>query len=176
MTEVEKETTENINEMTEEDQENLDSKFVKHPLHHAWTLWYLEADRSKSWEEMQNIVTTFQTVEDFWSLFNHIKQPSEIKMGNDYSLFKEGDEVNKLWLDTVLCLIGEAFDHSDEICGAVVNVPVWTADGNNHEAILEIGRKLKERLGLGNKWQIHYNLHSDTQNKSGSQAKSIFVL
>uniref|UniRef100_A0A336MFD7 CSON015216 protein n=1 Tax=Culicoides sonorensis TaxID=179676 RepID=A0A336MFD7_CULSO len=147
MTEVEKETTENINEMTEEDQENLDSKFVKHPLHHAWTLWYLEADRSKSWEEMQNIVTTFQT-----------------------------DEVNKLWLDTVLCLIGEAFDHSDEICGAVVNVPVWTADGNNHEAILEIGRKLKERLGLGNKWQIHYNLHSDTQNKSGSQAKSIFVL
>lgn len=32
------------------------------------------------------------------------------------------DEVNKLWLDTVLCLIGEAFDHSDEICGAVVNV------------------------------------------------------
>lgn len=32
------------------------------------------------------------------------------------------EEVNKLWLDTVLCLIGEAFDHSDEICGAVVNV------------------------------------------------------
>lgn len=63
---------------------------IKHPLHHAWTLWYLEADRSKSWEEMQNIVTTFETVEDFWSLFNHIKQPSEIKMGNDYSLFKEG--------------------------------------------------------------------------------------
>lgn len=96
---------------------------------------------------MQNIVTTFDTVEDFWSLFNHIKQPQEIKMGNDYSLFKEGirpmweddanklggrwmltlqrnqrEEVNKLWLDTVLCLIGEAFDHSDEICGAVVNV------------------------------------------------------
>lgn len=112
------------------------------------------------------------------------------------------DEVNKLWLDTVLCLIGEAFDHSDEICGAVVNVrtkgdkickisiplndtkykflsffpAVWTADGNNHDAILEIGRKLKDRLGLGNKWQIHYNLHSDTQNKSGSQAKSIYVL
>lgn len=32
------------------------------------------------------------------------------------------EELNKLWLDTVLCLIGEAFDHSEDICGAVVNV------------------------------------------------------
>lgn len=96
---------------------------------------------------MQNIVSTFDTVEDFWSLYNHIKQPAEIKSGNDYSLFKEGirpmweddfnkaggrwvlmigrnqkEELNKLWLDTVLCLIGEAFDHTDEVCGAVVNV------------------------------------------------------
>lgn len=120
---------------------------MKHPLQNSWTLWYLEADRSKSWEEMQNIVTTFDSVEDFWSLYNHIKQPAEIKTGNDYSLFKKGirpmwedsankqggrwvltigrhqkDELNKFWLDTVLCLIGEAFDHSDEVCGAVVNV------------------------------------------------------
>lgn len=107
----------------------------------------MEVDRTKSWEDMQNIVTTFDTVEDFWSLFNHIKQPAEIKSGNDYSLFKDGirpmweddankhggrwvlaigrnqkEELNKLWLDTVLCLIGEAFDNGDEVCGAVVNV------------------------------------------------------
>lgn len=63
---------------------------IKHPLQHSWTLWYLESDRTKKWEETQNIVTTFDTVEDFWSLFNHIKQPAEIKVGNDYSLFKAG--------------------------------------------------------------------------------------
>lgn len=121
---------------------------IKHPLQHQWTLWYLEPDRSKTWEEMQNEVSSFDTVEDFWSLYNHIKGASEIKQGSDYSLFKKNirpmweDEGNKrggrwimsfprpsrrqeldsLWLDVVLCLIGEAFDYPDDICGAVVNV------------------------------------------------------
>lgn len=62
----------------------------KHPLQNTWTLWYLENDRSKSWEDMQNEITSFDTVEDFWSLYNHIKPPSEIKVGSDYSLFKKG--------------------------------------------------------------------------------------
>jgi len=61
----------------------------KHPLQNTWTLWYLENDRTKSWEDMQNEITSFDTVEDFWSLYNHIKPPSEIKLGSDYSLFKK---------------------------------------------------------------------------------------
>lgn len=119
---------------------------IKHPLHNQWTLWYLEHDRHKSWEDMQNKITAFDTVEDFWSLYNHIRVASEIGPGNDYSLFKRNirpmweDETNKrggrwlislqrnrrhvdqLWLDIVLCLIGEAFENSDDICGAVVNI------------------------------------------------------
>ena len=47
----------------------------------------------------------------------------------------------------LLLLIGEAFeDHSDEVCGAVVNVRskgdkigVWTADAKKSESILKIG-------------------------------------
>lgn len=62
----------------------------KHPLENTWTLWYLENDRNKSWEEMQNEITSFDMVEDFWSLYNHIKPPSELKIGSDYSLFKKG--------------------------------------------------------------------------------------
>lgn len=120
---------------------------IKHPLHNTWTLWYLEHDRQKTWEDMQNKITDFDTVEDFWSLYNHIRVASEIGSGNDYSLFKRNirpmweDETNKrggrwlivlsrahrrivdvLWLDIVLCLIGEAFDDSEDICGAVVNI------------------------------------------------------
>lgn len=73
------------------------AELVKHPLQHSWTLWYLEPDRSKSWEDSLNTVATFNTVEDFWSLFNHIKQPSEVKLGSDYSLFKEG--IRPMWED-----------------------------------------------------------------------------
>ncbi|KAH8302779.1 hypothetical protein KR044_010739 [Drosophila immigrans] len=180
----------------------------KHPLQNTWTLWYLEHDRSKSWEDMQNEITSFDTVEDFWSLYNHIKPPSEIKQGSDYSLFKKGirpmweDAANKqggrwvitlnksskndldnLWLDVLLCLIGEAFDHSDQICGAVVNIrgktnkiSIWTANGNNEEAALEIGHKLRDALRLGRQNMLQYQLHKDTMVKQGSSVKSIYTL
>lgn len=75
----------------------IHSELVKHPLQHAWTLWYYEPDRNKSWEDNQNQVSTFNTVEDFWSLFTHIKQPSEVKIGSDYSLFKES--IRPMWED-----------------------------------------------------------------------------
>ncbi|XP_022208275.2 eukaryotic translation initiation factor 4E1 isoform X4 [Drosophila obscura] len=180
----------------------------KHPLQNTWTLWYLENDRTKSWEDMQNEITSFDAVEDFWSLYNHIKPPSEIKLGSDYSLFKKGirpmweDAANKqggrwvitlnkssksdldnLWLDVLLCLIGEAFDHSDQICGAVVNIrgksnkiSIWTADGNNEEAALEIGHKLRDALRLGRQNSLQYQLHKDTMVKQGSNVKSIYTL
>ncbi|KAH8384384.1 hypothetical protein KR200_002914 [Drosophila serrata] len=180
----------------------------KHPLQNTWTLWYLENDRTKSWEDMQNEITSFDTVEDFWSLYNHIKPPSEIKLGSDYSLFKKGirpmweDAANKqggrwvitlnkssksdldnLWLDVLLCLIGEAFDHSDQICGAVVNIraksnkiSIWTANGNNEEAALEIGHKLRDALRLGRQNSLQYQLHKDTMVKQGSNVKSIYTL
>lgn len=73
------------------------NQLIKHPLQHSWTLWYYEPDRSRSWEDNLNKVSTFNTVEDFWSLFNHIKQPSELKVGADYSMFK--DAIRPMWED-----------------------------------------------------------------------------
>ncbi|KAG7226319.1 hypothetical protein INR49_003071 [Caranx melampygus] len=130
--------------------------------------------------------------------------------GCDYSLFKDGiepmweDERNKrggrwlitltkqqrrldldrFWLETLLCLVGEAFDdYSDEVCGAVVNIrtkgdkiAVWTSDYENREAVTHIGRVYKERLGLPMKMTIGYQSHADTATKSGSTTKNKFVV
>ncbi|XP_055534865.1 eukaryotic translation initiation factor 4E1-like isoform X2 [Wyeomyia smithii] len=179
---------------------------IKHPLQFTWTLWYLEPDRTKTWEETLNEVTSFSTVEDFWSLYNHIKGPTDIKVGSDYCLFKAGirpmwedesnkrggrwmvnvprqqrQELDKYWLDTILCLIGEAFENPEEICGAVINVrqkadkiAIWTANYGNREAILSIGRIYKERLGM--KHPIMYHLHKDTMIKSGSSVKAVYTM
>lgn len=70
---------------------------IKHPLQHSWTLWYYENDRNKSWEDNLSEITSFDTVEDFWSLYNHIKLSSEIRVGSDYSLFKQG--IRPMWED-----------------------------------------------------------------------------
>jgi len=122
---------------------------IKHPLQNSWTLWFYKNDKTKSWEANQREIITFNTVEDFWALYNHIELASRLGAGCDYSLFKEGirpmweDERNKrggrwlinldkkqrgscldnFWLEVVLCLIGECFEsESVMVNGAVVNV------------------------------------------------------
>lgn len=55
--------------------------------------------------------------------------------------------LNSGFVFQLLCLVGEAFDdHSDDVCGAVINVrtkgdkiAIWTADYENKDAIVHIG-------------------------------------
>ncbi|XP_041827471.1 eukaryotic translation initiation factor 4eb isoform X2 [Melanotaenia boesemani] len=197
--------------------------YIKHPLQnrklihcqnclqdYGWSLWFFKNDKSKTWQANLRLISKFDTVEDFWALYNHIQLSSNLMSGCDYSLFKDGiepmweDERNKrggrwlitltkqqrridldrFWLETLLCLVGEAFDdYSDDVCGAVVNIrnkgdkiAVWTSDFENREAVTHIGRVYKERLGLPMKMTIGYQSHTDTATKSGSTTKNKFVV
>lgn len=121
---------------------------IKHPLNQKWTLWYYLPEKDKDWERCQHKIHSIEYVEDFWSLFDHIKQPSELTNGVDYSFFKNDIRpmwedpqnvrggritvvntsksrtaaINEIWLDVLLFLIGENFDYTDEVCGVVLNV------------------------------------------------------
>jgi len=112
-------------------------KIIKHPLQNAWTLWFFKNDKTRSWEENQRPIITVNTVEDFWSLYNHIEVASRLPPGSDYSLFKEGifpdwedqrnspggrwminmdkrqraDHLDQYWLEILFFLIGE---HADQ--------------------------------------------------------------
>jgi len=124
-------------------------KVVKHPLQNAWTLWFFKNDKGRSWEENQRSIITVTTVEDFWSLYNHIEVASKLPAGSDYSLFKEGifpdwedkrntnggrwiisldkrqraELLDHYWLEILFFLIGEHADqHAHQVNGAVVNV------------------------------------------------------
>lgn len=52
---------------------------------------------------------------------------------------------------------------------------IWTADGQNEKAALEIGQKLRDALRL-EKNQLQYQLHKDTMVKQGSAVKATYVL
>ncbi len=54
----------------------------------SWTLWFFKNDRNRNWEDCQRAIITFNTVEDFWGLYNHIELASRLASGCDYSLFK----------------------------------------------------------------------------------------
>jgi len=183
---------------------------IKHPLQNMWTLWFFKNDKSKQWEENLCEVTSFDTVEDFWALYNHIETASNLQTGCDYAMFKYGikpmwedsrnkkggrwlislnkqqraTELDNFWLETLLCMIGEAFDeYSDDICGAVVNIRpkgdkigIWTADLTKSDGIVMIGKKLKERLNIPPKFGIGFQAHVDTMTKAGSVAKNRFTV
>ena len=69
----------NINMMNEESKDvdvttlSEPERLRKHPLQNAWTLWFFKNDKSRTWEENQRPIITVTTVEDFWSLYNHIE-------------------------------------------------------------------------------------------------------
>uniref|UniRef100_A0A8C4SW08 Eukaryotic translation initiation factor 4E n=1 Tax=Erpetoichthys calabaricus TaxID=27687 RepID=A0A8C4SW08_ERPCA len=74
-------------------------------------------------------------------------------------------------------------DHSDDVCGAVINVrakgdkiALWTTNTENREAVTYIGRKFKEWLGLPAKLVIGYQAHADTATKSNSITKNKFIV
>ncbi|KIJ21692.1 hypothetical protein PAXINDRAFT_123759 [Paxillus involutus ATCC 200175] len=135
---------------------------VKHPLYSPWTLWFdspatkgrnlpqtpvssfpqtpvpptPNAAAAQGWMDDIKRVISFDSVEEFWGLYNHIVPPSQLPQKANYYLFKEGiipaweDEANKnggkwsiqlpkeknrnnvdkMWLYTMLAAIGETFD------------------------------------------------------------------
>jgi len=111
---------------------------AKHPLQNRWTWWYDNPGKKtsqSSWGEFLKQIITFDTVEDFWRLYNNIVPASQLSAGSDYHLFKEhvepkwedpanarggkwiinlstkgrAENLDKLWLWTVLACIGESF-------------------------------------------------------------------
>jgi len=134
---------------------------VKHPLYSAWTLWFdSPATKGRNlpqtpssafpstpmtpgpvgggWMDDIKKVINFDSVEEFWGLYNNIVPPSQLPQKANYYLFKEGiipaweDDANKnggkwsiqlpkdknranvdkMWLYTMLAAIGETFDPS----------------------------------------------------------------
>jgi len=175
---------------------------IKHPLQSSWTMWYNPPQTPKS-RELQDWhpkkIVTFDTVEDFWCLFNHLVPPSRLVKGSNYHLFKDGiapeweDPVNKHggkwiiqyapkepgqddhWVYTLLAMIGEEFEDSDDICGAVFSprtkqnkLALWTRDARKKDAAVRTGKAWKEALGLGPKFQIGYQSHEDALSKGFS--------
>merc|ERR1719367_1860329 len=67
-----------------------------HPLKTSWTLWYFKR-MTNNWEQDQREIASFQSVEDFWAVINHIKEPSLLVNGCDYSVFRTG--IKPMWED-----------------------------------------------------------------------------
>ena len=77
--------------------------------------------------------------------------------------------LDDIWLEVLLCLIGEGFNEfGEDICGAVINIrskedriSVWTANADKSVSNLKIGEILKIRCRY--EGQIKYEAHTTAQ-------------
>ncbi|ORY06598.1 eukaryotic translation initiation factor 4E [Basidiobolus meristosporus CBS 931.73] len=183
---------------------------VKHPLNNAWTLWYDNPGKKtnhSSWSQNLKEVVTFSTVEDFWGTYNNVVRVSDLTSGSNYHLFKEGirpmwedaaneqggkwviqfpkktgEEINNLWLYTILCCIGETFSYENEVTGAVASarksfyrLSLWTRTSDSREICEAIGLHLKESLGMSPNQHLEFQSHADAA-KGASLNKGRYVV
>eukprot|EP01116_Phalansterium_solitarium_P011220 TRINITY_DN26840_c0_g1_i1.p1 TRINITY_DN26840_c0_g1~~TRINITY_DN26840_c0_g1_i1.p1 ORF type:complete len:209 (-),score=17.68 TRINITY_DN26840_c0_g1_i1:238-864(-) len=126
---------------------------VKHPLMHTWTLWFDKEptgkDKEAKWGANLKQVLDFDSVEDFWRLYNNITPPDKLEDGHSYSLFKKGirptwedpqnssggkwqlnlrkdardKTLEKVWLFSMLGCIGQVVEgESNDICGLQLSI------------------------------------------------------
>ncbi|KAI3921870.1 hypothetical protein MKX01_005559 [Papaver californicum] len=176
-----------------------------HSLEHSWTFWFdnpSAKSKQATWGSSIRPIHTFSTVEDFWGLYNNIHHPSKLAVGADFHCFKFKIEpkwedpvcanggkwtissprgkADTMWLYTLLAMIGEQFNHGDDICGAVVNVrgkqekiALWTKNASDEATQLSIGRQWKEFLDYND--SIGFIFHEDAK-KHDRYAKNRYTV
>lgn len=118
----------------------------KYPLEASWCFWFFKNNRENQWKDNLILLSTVDYVEDFWSVYNHLKPVEYMSDGCDYMLFKKGIEpmwedkrnenggrwllniekrsctnfLNSLWLNSLLSLIGSHYDDETSYVNGVV--------------------------------------------------------
>ncbi|XP_024958975.1 eukaryotic translation initiation factor-like [Cynara cardunculus var. scolymus] len=175
-----------------------------HRLDKRWTFWFDNQTKLKqgaAWGNNLRKVYTFDTVEEFWCLYDQVFKPSKLPGNAEFHLFKDGIEpkwedpqcanggkwtvtssrkatLETMWFETLMALIGEQFDDADEICGVVASVrqkqdklSLWTKNAANEAAQMAIGRKWKDIIDVNDK--ITYNFHDDSKTRASKGRYSV---
>ncbi|XP_010670949.2 eukaryotic translation initiation factor [Beta vulgaris subsp. vulgaris] len=172
-----------------------------HKLERKWAFWFdtTKPKQGAAWGSTLKKAYTFDTVEEFWCLYDQIFKPSKLTGNADFHLFKAGVEpkwedpecanggkwtvsgsrktnLDGMWLETLMALIGEQFDEADDICGVVVSarqrgdkLSLWTRNATNEAVQMSIGRKWKEIIDVTDK--ISYSFHDDAKKDKSSRGR-----
>lgn len=165
-------------------------------LNQNFTYWFTFFKKSKDkqleeFEDNLKPIGTFNTAEDFWSIYEHMKRPSALPRGCEFFLFKEGIKplwedkqnigggrfylsmkkspvTNKIWEDLQIAFILTDASLND-VNGIVLNVrtaevfmSIWTKRINT-EQITKIKEWIRDSLDLPNEQVIEFKPHPNNE-------------
>lgn len=165
-----------------------------HTLRHSWVFWFRppisKLNGFVDYEKTLHAMAGFDTAEDFFKVYRHLKRPSALPLVSDYHIFKKGirpvweDDENKhggkwivrlkkgvadrYWEDLLFAIIGDQLaEVSEEICGAILSVrngedilSIWTR--TDAGIVLKIKDMLKRVLSLPQATQIAWKSHDSS--------------
>lgn len=175
------------------------------PLEKSYSYWLSLSNNNQKtadYGDAIKFVGTFRTVEEFWQFYSYLKKPDELEVNTEYHVFQEGikpmweDEANAngarwllrtrkgaasaFWEELLLCMIGEQFDITNEICGVAVSVrtaedifSVWVRSGGDLAVKNSVKETLKKIWGLTEATHLEYKEHPTLQR--GYQRSSKFT-
>ncbi|KAL7274366.1 hypothetical protein RUND412_002736 [Rhizina undulata] len=162
-----------------------------HPLKNSWVVWYRSpGNKFQDYEKSTQKIAFFETVEEFWAVYSHLRRPNTLPHVSDYHLFKKGirpvweDKENRsggkwnirlkkgvstrYWEDLVLAIVGDQFGEAGEdLCGAVLSIrgnedvlSVWTRLEGGN--CLKIKETIKRKLNLPPGTRIDWKSHASS--------------
>lgn len=119
---------------------------ARYPLENVWSFWFYKNSKNHNWSENLIHLTDVDNVEDFWSVYSHLKPVQNLSDGCDYAFFKKGIKpmwedlnnlngerwimniqknqdsnlLNSLWLNSLLSLIGSHYDDDIKFINGIV--------------------------------------------------------
>ncbi|KAI8130143.1 Eukaryotic translation initiation factor 4E type 2 [Lucilia cuprina] len=117
-------------------------------LQHTYWLWFSRkgAHRAMDYSKSLRVVGRCASVQQWWSLYSHLKRPTALSLYLELSLFKQGikpmwedpanskggqwvirlrkNQIDRAWENVCMAMLGEQFLVGDEICGVVLTTKV----------------------------------------------------
>eukprot|EP00299_Pterocystis_sp_00344_P005720 c1745_g1_i2.p1 GENE.c1745_g1_i2~~c1745_g1_i2.p1 ORF type:complete len:191 (-),score=37.14 c1745_g1_i2:85-657(-) len=178
------------NEATKE-AEAKDGELKDQELEYEWVFWFdKKAEKGATQEQFENAlkqVGSFRTIQEFWRYFDNFT-PELLRDECNIRMFKSGikpvwecpenidggkwlvpcpqDETNQslthdVWTELLLAVIGEQFDHCEDVCGIVLSVrtrgntiSVWNHTGADEELVQAVTAQIKAIVTI-NQHQNH---------------------
>uniref|UniRef100_A0A1A9UFP4 t-SNARE coiled-coil homology domain-containing protein n=1 Tax=Glossina austeni TaxID=7395 RepID=A0A1A9UFP4_GLOAU len=116
----------------------------EHRLQYTYWLWFSRkgTHRATDYSKSLRVVGRCASVQQWWSLYSHLKRPTALHPYRDLSLFKQGikpmwedpanskggqwvirlrkNQIDRAWENVCMAMLGEQFLVGDEICGVVL--------------------------------------------------------
>jgi len=163
------------------------------PLENEWSIFFdVRQKRGCDYNRYENCCTkigSFNSVQTFWQYWNNFmdisfpdasnirlfknnikpmwEDPANIR-GGQISLWSPKKDTPRLWLDLVLSVIGEQFEHGYSLCGVVLStrpqkdrITVWVHSNHSKTLVEQMTEQLKVLLNLNNKVEVKYEPHQN---------------